>query len=163
MSAEIPRWLMCDPARAVEHLQRMREKQRVKRKPSIEDIFMMTQDESEQVENLLDTWYRYESAYIPALGAPRVSPSCRGHDPGDIFDSGDERDAKLEKVTAEAVSACLDELHYLERASIQLHMRNKVKSVHRNPRLGDPEQAHTKYHQAKERLFPYLKKKGLIK
>lgn len=131
----------------------------------IEQLFKetpMTQDESEQVEGLLETWYRHEDRYRPALGAPRVSPSCRGHDVGEVHDDGDDRDAKLERVTAEAVGACIDELHYLERAAIGVHFRNKYAgvSVHRNPRIEDQ---HAKYQEAKGKLWPMLKRRGMVR
>lgn len=125
----------------------------------------MTQDESLQVEELLQVWFDYEDSYRPALGAPRVSPSCRGHDPGNVHDTGDDRDAKLNKITAEAVGACVDELHYLQRAAIGVHFRNKRVgvSVHRNPRLGSFEEVHEKYQEAKLALWPKLKRKGLVR
>lgn len=136
-----------------------------KAKRGLEALFggeALTQDQSEQVEALLDTWYGYERAYMPALGAPRVSVSCRGFDPGDVYESSDDRDAKLEKVTAEAVEACVDELPVLQRAAIGVHMRNKqVKAgVHRNPRIEDQ---HRAYQDAKAALFPKLKRKGLVR
>lgn len=125
----------------------------------------MTQDESMQVEELLQTWYDYEDSYRPTLGVPRVSPSCRGYDPGKVHDTGDDRDAKLNKITAEAVGACVDELHYLQRAAIGVHFRDKRVGVsaHRNPRLGDIEGKHEKYQEAKLALWPLLKRKALVR
>lgn len=125
----------------------------------------MTEDQSFQVEELLSVWYDHENSYRPALGAPRVSPSCRGHDPGDVYADADDRDAKLNKITAEAVGACVDELHYLMRAAIGVHFRNKRVgvSIHRNPRLGSFEEMHEKYQEAKAALWPKLKRKGLVR
>lgn len=171
------RWLYGDPCRVLERKQEQEQRQRARSKQcrqeraraGIEQLFKgeaMTQDESEQIEGLLETWYRYEAAYMPALGGPKVSPSCRGHvpDSGDVYASSDDRDAKLEKATAEAVAACVDELHYLERAAINLHMRNKVgPAVYRNPRLGDIEESHAKYQVAKGKLWPMLKRRGMVK
>ncbi|MGB3290952.1 MAG: hypothetical protein WBA83_16895 [Burkholderiaceae bacterium] len=131
----------------------------------IEALFkreLMTQDESEHIEELLLVWYRYERAYMPALGAPRVSVSCKGHDPGEIHDDGDDRDAKLARATAEAVEACVDELPVMQRAAIGVHMRNRTAgmSVHRSPRIEDKHQA---YQEAKLALWPKLKRKGLMR
>jgi len=122
----------------------------------------MTEDQSQQVEALLLTWYEHERAYMPNLGAPRVSVSCKGHDPGEVHDDGDDRDAKLAKITAEAVEACVDELPVLQRAAIGVHMRNRTAgmSVHRNPRIEDQ---HRAYQEAKMALWPKLKRKGLVR
>jgi len=123
----------------------------------------MTQDESEQIEELLDIWYDYERSYMPALGVPRVSVSCRNHEPekGDTHATGADRDDLLNRLKAEAVAACVDELHYLQRAAINVHMRNKrVRAqVFKNPRIEDQ---HRAYQTAKVELKPRLKRKGLI-
>ena len=60
-----------------------------------------------------------------------------------------------------SVAACIDELHYLQRAAISVHMRNKrVKAkVFRNPRIEDQ---HRAYQTAKLELWPKLKRKGLM-
>ncbi|ROT45021.1 hypothetical protein [Pusillimonas sp. NJUB218] len=173
---DLPKWMMKDPSLVAERLQEIRQRQAGQHAKSrqgkqelaragIEQLFKgegMTQDESEQVEALLETWHSYEARYRPALGAPRVSPSCRGHDAGDVHDTGDDRDARLERVTAEAVGACIDTLHYLERAAIGVHFRNKYVgvSVHRNPRIEDQ---HKAYQAAKEKLWPMLKRRGMVK
>ncbi len=122
----------------------------------------MTLDESQQIEDLLVIWYRYERAYMPHLGAPRVSPSCRSHDSGDVHQDAEDRDDDLERLKAQVIAKCIDELHYMHRAAIGVHMRNKVAgvSVHRNPRIEDQ---HTTYQAAKAELLPRLKKCELIK
>lgn len=123
----------------------------------------MTQDESAKIEDLLDVWYGYERRYMPALGLPKVSVSCRNHEPekGDTHDTGADRDDLLERMKAEGVAACVDELHYLQRAAINVHMRNKRSRavVHRNPRIEDQ---HRAYQSAKLELMPKLKRKGLM-
>ena len=164
-----PRGHYDDPMLVLERKQeREARSKRGKAKAGLQALFegeAMTQDESLRVEELLQTWFDYEDSYRPALGAPRVSPSCRGHDPGKIHDTGDDRDAKLNKITAEAVGACVDELHYLMRAAIGVHFRNKRAgtSVQRRPRLGSFEEMHEKYQEAKEVLWPKLKRKGLVR
>lgn len=122
----------------------------------------MTQEESQQIEDLLLTWYEYEKAYLPALGAPRVSVSCKGHDAGGVHDDGDDRDARLNRITAEAVEACVDELPFMMRAAIGVHLRNKSVgvAVHRNPRIEDQ---HAAYQEAKHAVWPKMKKRGLIR
>src|SRR5690625_3236430 len=163
------RWRYDDPALVLERKQerqdRSRQGRRERAREALEALFegeSMTQDESQQVEDLLQIWFDYEDSYRPALGAPRVSPSCRGHDPGNVHNTGDDRDAKLNKITAEAVGSCVDELHYLQRAAIGVHFRNKRAgvSVHRNPRI---EEQHAAYQEAKLALWPLLKRKGLVR
>lgn len=167
------RWRYRDPFEVYARIQEQQQRKHARSKQGrheraragLEDLFKgedMTQDESEQVEALLDTWHSYEARYMPALGAPRVSPSCRGHDVGEVHDDSDDRDAKLERVTAEAVGACIDELHYLERAAIGVHFRNKYAgvSVHRNPRIEDQ---HKTYQAAKDKLWPMLKRRGMVR
>lgn len=158
-----------DPMLVLERKQereaRSRQGRRERAKAGLEALFeggSMTQDESQQVEELLQIWYDYEAAYMPALGAPRVSPSCRGHDPGKVHDTGDDRDAKLNKITAKAVESCVDQLHYLQRAAIGVHFRNKKAGAasHGNPRI---EEQHAKYQEAKLALWPLLKRKGLVR
>lgn len=130
----------------------------------IEDLFMepvLTLDQIEQVEELLMVWYDYEASYRPALGAPRVSPSCREYRSGNVHDCTDETDALLNRATAEAVGLCVDELTLQERAAIQVQMRNRVAraAVHRHPRT---ENQRMDYYSAREKLWGKLLAKGLI-
>lgn len=161
--------MYADPARVLERKQeqqaRSRQGRRERAKAGLQALFeggSMTQDESQQVEELLQVWYDYEASYMPALGAPRISPSCRGYNPGGVHETADDRDSKLNRITAEAVSSCIDELHYLQRAAIGVHFRNKYAgvSVHKNPRI---EEQHQAYQDAKISLLPKLNRKGLIK
>src|SRR5690625_3054380 len=165
----IEKWEMRDPMlvlqRKQERAARSKQARQAKAREALEALFEgedMTQDESMQVEELLSIWYDYEASYMPALGAPRVSPSCRGYDPGKVYDTGYDRDARLNKITAEAVGACVDELHYLQRAAIGVHFRNKKAgaAAHGNPSI---EEQHAKYQEAKLALWPLLKRKGLVR
>lgn len=165
---------MGDPSRVYERIETA-EQRRIERsaktkaaraRVGIEGLFgevKLTEDESIQIENLLMVWYVYEARYRPALSGPRVSPSCRGYNAGEVHDDGDDKDAKINQIEAEAVAACIDELHYLERAAISLHMRNRIgPAVWRNARIGTVEDAHRKYQEAKMSLYPRLKQKGLL-
>lgn len=168
---EMTRWMMQDPSKIIDykrHLERQEAKFESGLSPRerLEQLFNgdpMTLDESEQVEELLVIWYDYEASYRPALGAPRISPSCRGYIGGEEgYSDSDELDETLNKSTAEAVAVCVDGLELMQRAAIQVHMRNKyVKaSVHKHPRIEDQ---HIAYKEAKEALLDKLKIKGLIK
>jgi hypothetical protein len=143
-------WRYMDPAKVLERMQsRARRSQ-------------MTQDQSDDVEALLDEWYGWAKAQREHLGYSRISPMFRQVDSSDVHNDGFDVDAKLHNITAEMVEACMSELDVIERASIELHMKNKVAAVHRLPRLGTIEQQHQKYLDAKERLFPILRRKGLV-
>lgn len=164
---ELPRWMYGDPAKVYERIEQAEQRAKSRKaRIGVEQLFVgdaMTQDESEKIEDLLMVWYEYERRYRVALGAPRVSVSCRDHQPdaGDIHETGADRDDRLEQLTAEAVGACVDELPYQQRAAIGVHCRNRYVgvSVHRNPRIEDQ---HGAYQQAKNALFPGLKRRGLL-
>lgn len=125
----------------------------------------MTQDQSEEVESLLEGWYHWARAQREFLGYGRVSPMFRSADAGDVHDDGDDVDARLNAVTSEMVDTCLSELTTMQRAAIDVHLRNKIVgvSIHRNPRLGTITEQHTAYQRAKDVLFPLLIRKGLVK
>ncbi|HVM91381.1 MAG TPA: hypothetical protein VMT67_01145 [Terriglobales bacterium] len=129
----------------------------------------MTQDQSEQVEELLLSWHRWQSAYFPSLGAPRCSPTFRDCESGksslNVIEQAQVADEKIWKRTSETVEVCVDALPKWEhRASIQTSMQNKRcgVTVFSNPRL-TAEQSHTYYQEAKELLYPKFVARGLIK
>jgi hypothetical protein len=131
--------------------------------------FAMTQDQSEQVEELLLAWHRWQDSYRPQLGAPRCSPTCREYEIPAKSQTDQERseavDAKIFKRNGETVDACVDALPRWEhRAAIQTSMTNKRAgySVFKNPRL-TPEQSHEFYQEAKSLLLPKFVTRGLIK
>jgi len=151
--ATLERWQMGDPAKVCERMEEMR----LRRKS------LMNDDQSEEVEGLLVEWYGWARAQREFLGHSRVSPMFRNIDWSEVHDTGTDVDARLHNITAEMVEACLGELKVLERAAIEVHLRNRGAAVFRNPRLGSPEQHHHAYLEAKEKLFPILRRKGLVK
>ncbi|MBB5414087.1 hypothetical protein [Paraburkholderia atlantica] len=129
----------------------------------------MTQDQSDQIEELLLAWHRWQSTYSEKLGMPRCSPTCREYEIPAKNQTDQERseavDAKIFKRNGEAVDACVDALPRWEhRAAIQTSMTNKRAgySVFSNPRLS-PEQSHAFYQEAKSLLLPKFEARGLIK
>jgi hypothetical protein len=128
----------------------------------------MTQDESDQVEDLLIAWHRWQDSYRPQLGAPRCSPTCREYEiPTASLDAKERAeitDAKIWKRNGEAVDVCVDSLSWQQRAAIQTNMRNKRAGfeVFKNPRFA-PAEIHYLYQAAKEDLFPRFVTRGLIK
>lgn len=144
---------MGDPAKVYERMEDMR----LRRKS------IMTPEQNEEVEALLEEWYGWARAQREFLGHSKISPMFRNIDWSEVHDTGSDVDARLHNITAEMVDACLGELMVLERAAIEMNMRNKAQAVFRNPRLGTPQQQHQAYLDAKERLFPILRRKGLVK
>lgn len=128
---------------------------------------MMTNEVSEQVEELLLTWHYWMQAHRPYLGAPRVSPGFAHADSTDVYDDGDDRDAKINRYQAEQVNVCIDELCFEHRLVIGVHAKNKASgvAVWRNPRLQylSPEARHAAYQEAKVALTQRLIKRDLIR
>lgn len=170
-------WERMDPMRVLERKQEQAQRQYAKSKQGraerakqgIEQLFKetpMTQDESAKVEELLLTWYRYEQSYRPALSGPKVSAYARDYRTSETkrngLDANDDADMTLERITAEAVGACVEDLHYLERAAICVHFRNRQAgaNIHKNPRIEDQ---HAKYLEAKGKLWPMLKRRGMVR
>ncbi|ANN74595.1 hypothetical protein BAU08_05760 [Bordetella bronchialis] len=126
----------------------------------------MTRDESEQVEELIMTWYRWTAGYRPHLDGPRISPYCRGAEAavGQTNSTDAERDARLAIATAQQVEPCIMSLHWQLRSAIGIHAGNRAAGaeVYRNPRM-TAEQVHQQYQQAKVELLPQLRRRGLVK
>lgn len=146
----------------------------------------MTIDESNQVEELLRAWHRWQDGYRPALSGSRCDSTCRGYQIGNQWATPEERaqiaDLKIWKRNSEQIDACVDGLSWQHRAAIHATMKNRQinlsvqhmneqagAAVWRNPRLPtdrDPqlvESQHKLYQQAKEQLFPLFAARGLIK
>lgn len=129
----------------------------------------MTEDQSEQVEELLLAWHRWQSQYTEATGFPRCSPSLRECEIPTKHQTDRERseavDAKIFKRNGETVDACVDALPtWQHRAALQTSLTNKRAgySVFSNPRLS-PEESHRYYQESKELLLPKFVTRGLIK
>lgn len=125
---------------------------------------VMTREESEDIEGLLQGWYRWTAGYRPNLGAGRVSIYARGVSDSEVFHDADYIDERIDTARAEQVEMCIDELRWQLRAAIGIHAGNKAAGtvVFRNPRL-TPEQQHAAYQEAKAALLPAFYKRGLIR
>lgn len=124
----------------------------------------MTQEESEQIEELVMIWYGWTIRYRPQLGAPRISVYGKGSGSADHYVEAEEVDARIDADKAEQVEVCIDQLPWQQRSAIDLHASKKASrlSVMRNPRIPAAE-IHTLYQCAKVSLLPMLKKRGMIK
>ena len=127
----------------------------------------MTQEVSDEIEDLLLTWHYWMAAQRPYLGAPRVSPGFAHADTTDIYEDGDDRDAKINRYQAEQVGVCMDELCFEHRLVLSDYAKNRAvgAAVFRNPRLQylSREARHAAYQEAKAALLPRLLKRDLIR
>jgi hypothetical protein len=125
---------------------------------------VMTRDESEQIEELLLTWYYWAQAHREQLGYSRVSPGFQNAESGDVYEDEEERDARLNRYVAEQVDVCLAVLSTDLKAAVGLHVANKAagNDVYRNPRC-TPEEQHRRYQDAKLQLMPSLRRRNLVK
>ncbi len=124
----------------------------------------MTDDESAQVEDLLQVWYAWTSRYRPALGAPRASIYARGSESSDVYADADDVDARIEAEQARQVDACIDTLSTLHKSVVGIHAANRYagRAVFRNPRL-TPAATHALYLEAKQIIFQRFINQALIK
>ena len=124
----------------------------------------MTEDQSAQVEDLLQVWLAWTLRYRPPLGAPRASIYARGSDSSDVYADADEIDARIEAEQARQVDACIDTLSGSHKSTVGIHAANRYagSAVFRNPRLA-PEESHALYLEAKAILYRILLNKGLVR
>jgi hypothetical protein len=133
----------------------------------------MTRDQSEQIEELLLNWYRWQICQSNAeLLAHYYRPedrTCRGYEtPAGDDELTEEAYDWVDDQLAAQVDTVMDDLSNRGtltgemRAAISTSMRNKESgySVWSSGRAGDQ---HTTYQAAKERLLPMLLSRQLIK
>lgn len=124
------------------------------------------EDES-PTEELLAVWYRYSLACRPYLGLAKDSPMFRHAQSGltrDAETDVDERDARIARLKAKTVDACIDALPTWQmRAAVDVVTCNRVAggSLVRNARL-TPEQIREAYEDALEMLVPMFARRGLL-
>ena len=123
----------------------------------------MTQDESEQIEELIMVWFNWSKAHREQLGYSRVSPGFIHAQTHEVYDDDDDRDAKLARYTAEQVEYCINQLDVLLRAAIGIHAANKAAgaAIFKSPRLSRDEQ-HAMYKSAKDALLPMFVRRNLV-
>lgn len=129
-----------------------------------ERAIQMTDDESAQVEELLQVWYAWTSRYRPALGSPRTSIYALGLESSDVYADADEVDARIEAEQARQVDACIETLSGIHKSVVGIHAANRYvgRVVFRNPRL-TAEATHILYIEAKIKIFKLLVSLGLVK
>ncbi|MEP9322365.1 hypothetical protein PPMP20_04380 [Paraburkholderia phymatum] len=127
----------------------------------------MTRDQSEQIEELLLTWYRWQIRQSHAETLSHFyrpeDRTCRGYVTPSSADEDDEVAYQwADDRQSEQVQLCVDMLRPEQRAAISTSMRNKEsgRTVWSSARAGDQ---HATYQAAKERLLPMLLSRHLIK
>ncbi|KWO62573.1 hypothetical protein [Burkholderia territorii] len=126
----------------------------------------MTPDQSQQIEELLLMWYRWQIRQSHAEQLAHYyrpeDRTCRGYEtPMNDAELDEQADQWVEDQRAEQVQLCVDVLPPEQRAAISTSMRNKEcgYQVWSSGRAGE---RHATYQAAKERLFPMLVSKHLI-
>ena len=127
----------------------------------------MTPDQSQQIEELLLTWYRWQIRQSHAVQLAHFyrpeDRTCRGYEaPMNEEEIDEQADQWVEDQQAEQVQLCVDRLCVEQRAAISVSMRNKEcgRNVWSNGRAGDQ---HATYQAAKDALLPMFLSKHLIK
>lgn len=124
----------------------------------------MTQDESQQIEELIMNWHEFARRDYPDLGAPSRSPYWTPAESGDVYIDPDEVDERIRAEKAAHVDFCLNQLTWQQRSAVDIHATIKATgaAVWRNPRM-TREQHHSEYQEAKRLLLPMLRGKGMIR
>ena len=169
MTRALPFWMYQDPSIVCDQQEAWRVNQSKRQQPTamtINDLFSeapVTKDESDQLEDILLTWYYWPRAHRPQLGHSRVSPGFKHADSSDVYDDADDQDAKVNRYIAEQVDVCLSTLPVEQRAAVGIHTANRAagNAIYRNPRMSS-EQQHIAYQAAKDTLLPMLRKRDLI-
>jgi hypothetical protein len=169
------RWMMGDPMlvlqRKQERAARTKQGKAEKAKQALQQLFKetpMTQDESQQTEELLMIWYEESLSYRPQLDVPSASVYAKDYRTSETrrsdSDMRDDADEKLNTIIAESVEACLDGLPGLQRSAVEIHCasRHSGCSVIRNPRMTIQEH-HECYQAAKRALWPAFKQRELVR
>jgi hypothetical protein len=124
----------------------------------------MTEEQSAQVEDLLQVWYAWTMRYRPPLGAPKASIYARGSESSDVYVDADEIDVRIEAEQARQVDACIDMLSTLHKSVVGIHAANSYVGsvVFRNPRL-TVEATHILYLEAKQILFTFFAMRRILR
>ncbi|TCG09343.1 hypothetical protein BZM27_05950 [Paraburkholderia steynii] len=127
----------------------------------------MTQEQSDEVEHLLRTWFEWQCRQSIAMHAKMYYRPADSMGRQSITNRTCEEDDEVayqwaDDQQSEQVQLCVDELTIDQRAAISTSMRNKASdaSVWRSVRVGDQ---HAVYQSAKSDLIPMLAARHLIR
>lgn len=129
----------------------------------------MDKNHSEQIEELLSVWYRWQCRQSVAMHAAHyyrpADHTCRRYEtPTSEIEDDEAAEMWSENQTGEQVQLCIDQLPFEQRAAISNSLRNKEAgySVWRNREMPTAEW-HYVYQAAKTRILPMLVSRGLVR
>lgn len=134
------------------------------RREAIQKRLDMTQDESEQVDELLMAWYLWSLRYKLKLGAPSKATYYTIPSSGDVHADPEDVDDRVESEKASQIDACIDNLIWQQRSAVDVHCANRHSGnkVMNNPRIDKA--AHVAfYKEAKALLLPMFRRRGMIR
>ncbi|WP_406805992.1 hypothetical protein [Burkholderia semiarida] len=136
-------------------------------KIKFDDRMTMTPDQSQQIEELLLTWYRWQIRQSHAEQLAHFyrpeDRTCREYEtPMNEVELDEQADQWVEDQQAEQIQLCVDLLPLAQRAAISVSMRNKEcgREVWSSTRAGSQ---HATYQAAKNALLPMLLCRQLIR
>lgn len=128
----------------------------------------MDQNHSEQIEELLSVWYRWQirQSHRETLShfyRPE-DHTCRGYEtPSNADDDAEASYQWADDQQSEQVQLCIDQLSFEQRAAISNNLRNKEAGYSVWKSGWDTAEWHYVYQAAKERILPMLVARHLIK
>lgn len=126
----------------------------------------MTREQSDQIEQLLRDWYRWQIRQSHAETLAHfyrpTDMTCRGYVTPSCDEDEDNVYQWADDAQSEQVQLCVDELTVEQRAAVSTSMRNKEcgATVWSSIRAGA---WHTTYQDAKEALLPMLLFRHLLR
>lgn len=131
------------------------------------DRMQMTHEQSQEIEEILLTWYRWQICQSHAETLAHFyrpeDRTCRGYvTPANAEEEDEDAYQWADDRQSEQVQLCVDRLVPEQRAAISVSMRNKEcgREVWSSARAGAH---HASYQAAKECLLPLLAARHLIK
>lgn len=130
------------------------------------DRMNMTPDQSQEIEEILLIWYRWQirqshAATLSHFYSPEDRTCRRYVTPSSPDEEGEDVYRLADDLQSEQVQLCVDRLAPEQRAAISVSLRNKEcgRTVWSSGRAGDQ---HATYQAAKDRLLPMFVAQNLM-
>lgn len=119
---------------------------------------MKIEEERQLADELLVEWHDWSDSYRPALGADRVSASCREARSSRQYDDSTEASCgRLHVNEMQSVAFCVDQLPVTQQIAIGIEMKNR----HSRAKVWRSEGA-TTFEVAIETIRPIMRRRGLF-
>lgn len=119
---------------------------------------MKIEEERRLADELLVEWHDWSDSYRPALGADRVSASCREARSSRQYDDSTEASCgRLHVNEMRSVAFCVDQLPVTQQIAIGIEMKNRRSRA----KVWSSEGAAT-YASALESVCPLMRRRGLF-